>query len=255
MSTSLPSIPPGNGRHPILMVSISAHRLADSAAFYQRVFGWTTQPVAHGILGAQGPAGPYVTLRADTPEGFPGVVPFLAVDDVTLGLKSVEAHGGRTEKAPWTVPMAGTLARFADPGGTLYGLMAPATRWEVPVLPVPFGGNPKPPAGAVCSIEMYAADGHAAAGFFAALFGWGTAETMPQYVMFDPGAGLSGVFQSHTPTLPALAYIYVADVAATLAEIDAAGGKRTAEPMSAPGMGTFGYFTDPSGTHMGLIGP
>jgi hypothetical protein len=38
-------------------------------------------------------------------------------------------------------------------------------------------------------------------------------------------------------------------------EIEAAGGKRTADPMSAPGMGTFGYFTDPSGTHMGPIGP
>jgi hypothetical protein len=25
--------------------------------------------------------------------------------------------------------------------------------------------------------------------------------------------------------------------------------------MSAPGLGTFGYFTDPSGTQMGLIGP
>ena len=78
---------------------------------------------------------------------------------------------------------------------------------------------------------------------------------MPQYLAFDPGAGIGGVFQSHTPSLPAVAYIYVTDVAAKLAEIDAAGGKRMCEPMAMPGLGCFGYFTDPSGTSMGLIGP
>ncbi len=45
------------------------------------------------------------------------------------------------------------------------------------------------------------------------------------------------------------------DVAAKLAALEEAGGKRLAEPMSAPGMGTFGYLTDPSGTALGLIGP
>jgi predicted enzyme related to lactoylglutathione lyase len=55
--------------------------------------------------------------------------------------------------------------------------------------------------------------------------------------------------------LPAVAYIYVADVGKTLAEIEAAGGKRTADPMPIPGTATFGYFSDPSGTNMGLIGP
>ena len=121
-------------------------------------------------------------------------------------------------------------------------------------MPVPFGENPKPPAGAICSLEMYAATGVAAAACFGEQFGWGTLETMPQYRSFDPGAGLGGVFQSHTPSPSALAYIYVTDVATKLNEIDAAGGRRTAEPMSAPGMGTFGYFTDPSGTNLGLIG-
>ncbi len=76
----------------------------------------------------------------------------------------------------------------------------------------------------------------------------------PEYTAFDPGAGVGGVFQSHTPTLPAVAYIFVAHVAEMLDAIDAAGGKRTSEAMSIPGLGCFGYFTDPSGTNMGLIG-
>jgi len=77
---------------------------------------------------------------------------------------------------------------------------------------------------------------------------------MPHFMAFDAGASIGGVFQSHTPAMPAVAYIYVADVGATLSEIDAAGGKRMGEPMRMPGMGCFGYFTDPSGTSMGLIG-
>ena len=78
---------------------------------------------------------------------------------------------------------------------------------------------------------------------------------MPPYVAFDPGAGIGGVFQSHTPALPAVAYIYVDDAVATLTAIDAAGGSRLGDAMSMPGMGTFGYFKDPSGSSMGLIGP
>jgi predicted enzyme related to lactoylglutathione lyase len=78
---------------------------------------------------------------------------------------------------------------------------------------------------------------------------------MPQYIAFDPGTGVGGVFQSHTPALPAVAYVYAADVAAKLAEIEAAGGRRLGEPMRMPGAGCFGYFQDPSGTSMGLIGP
>ena len=102
---------------------------------------------------------------------------------------------------------------------------------------------------------MYAADGAETARFFSELFGWGTRATMSQYMAFDPGASVAGVFQSHTPAMPAVAYIYVTDVGTKLTAIETAGGKRMGEPMRIPGMGCFGYFKDPSGTSMGLIGP
>jgi len=151
--------------------------------------------------------------------------------------------------------MVGKLARFKDVSGTMYGLMEALAPGDMPRMPMPLGSHPKPPAGAICSLEMYAADGAETARFFGELFGWGTLATMPQYTAFDPGAGIGGVFQSHTPATPAVAYIYAADVGAKLTEIDAAGGKRMGEPMRIPGMGCFGYFKDPSGTAMGLIGP
>ena len=60
---------------------------------------------------------------------------------------------------------------------------------------------------------------------------------------------------SATPQATAMPYLYANDVVAKIAEVVAAGGQKVGEPMSMPGMATFGYFLDPSGTAVGLIGP
>ncbi len=254
MGTALPPIPKGNGQHPVVMAAIAANDLAASTAFYRTVFGWPLMQVSPDIASAALPAGPMVTLRAKTPDGFQGVVPFIAVANVEAALQQVVGAGATIERAPWQAPMIGTLARFTDPSGTIYGLASPTAGAPIPHVPAPFGDAPKPPTGAVCSLEMHAGDLDAAAQFFGSQFGWGTFPTMPQYLMFDAGAGIGGVFQSHTPASRGVAYIYAASVAGTLDAIDAAGGKRMGEAMAMPGMATFGYFSDPSGTMMGLIG-
>lgn len=254
MSDLIPATPVGTGKHPISLVVISANDRAGSSAFYSRLFGWRTQEMSAQLTGVVPPAGPRAALRSDVPAAFPGMVPYIGVPDVDAMLARVVAAGGAIERASWSIPMVGRLARFKDPSGTLYGLTDALTPDGSPRMPAPFGSNPQPPAGAICALEMYAAEGKAA-GFFGDLFGWGTLATMPQYSTFDPGAGVTGVFQAHTPSLPALAYIYATDVEARIAEIEAAGGKRLGDPMRMPGMACFGYFTDPSGTTMGLIGP
>jgi predicted enzyme related to lactoylglutathione lyase len=255
MSFEMPSVPAGSGKFPVTLVVISATNLADSGAFYAKVFGWHLQPMSSELTGVMTPAGPTVALRASIPVGFPGIVPYIGVSDLDATLARVVTAGGTVEKAAWKVPMVGTLARFKDAAGTIYGLTDAMVPVAMPRIEMPFGPNPRPPAGAICSLEMYAADGAVAAAFFGELFGWSSLETMPHFMAFDPGAGIGGVFQSHTPAVPAVAYIYANDVAATLAEIDAAGGTRMGEPMRMPGMGCFGYFKDPSDTAMGLIGP
>jgi predicted enzyme related to lactoylglutathione lyase len=254
MSQELPVVPAGSGKHPIPLVVLSANRLSESRAFYTALFGWEMLPLSSELVIGAAPTGPTVSLRANTPDGFPGVIPFISVPDVVAALESIVAAGGAIERAPWNVPMAGTVARFKDPSGTIYGLMNATALSEMPRVPMPLGSNPKPAPNTICSLEMYAADHVVAARFFGDVFGWSTLETMPHYLAFDPGASIGGVFQGHTPTMRAVAYIYVPDVAAKLSEIDAAGGKRMGEPMQIPGTGTFGYFTDPSGTNMGLIG-
>lgn len=247
--------PSGNGRHPIVLVVFAANDLAASTAFYRSVFGWQLQPVSPELTAIVAPAGAAAALRANVPAGFPGTVPYIRVDNVEQALARITAGGASVERAPWQLPMVGTLARFHDPGGTLYGLTDTLPPAPLQPMPIPLGSNPKPPAGALCSLEMFARDGAATAAFFAEQFGWGTQPTMPQYVAWHPGAGAGGVFQSHTPSLPAVAYVYAADVDATMHVIEREGGKRIGDPGRVPGAGCFGYFTDPSGTTVGLIGP
>ena len=255
MSFNMPSVPEGSGQHAITLVVVSANNLAASSAFYAKIFGWQFQSMSAELAGFVASAGPTGALRSNVPAGFPGMVPYIHVPNVDAMLARITAAGGAIERAAWTIPGVGKLARFKDPSGTIYGLTDAVSPGPTPRIPMPIGSNPKPPAGTLCSIEMHAADGVAAARFFGELFGWGTLETLPQYMAFDPGAGVGGVFQSHTPTLPAMAYIYATDVAAKLIEIEAAGGKRMGEPMRIPGIACFGYFKDPSDTSMGLIGP
>jgi len=255
MGFEMPTVPRGSGEHPIAMVVVTANKLPDSSTFYARLFGWQLQPFSAELAGVVAPGGPTAALRANVPTGFPGMVPYIRVSDVEAMLSRIVAASGTIERPPWNLPGVGKLARFKDPAGTIYGLTDALTPGGFPHVPMPLGSNPRPPAGAICSLEMYAADGAAAGRFFGELFDWGTLATMPQYMAFDPGAGVGGVFQSHTPAMPAVAYIYATDVGAKLNEIEAAGGKRLGEPMRMPGAGCFGYFTDPSGTSMGLIGP
>lgn len=253
MSDAFPQVPPGSGQHPVLMIVVAANDLAASTAFYAKLLGCLAMPMGAEVSVLIPAAGPGLTLRSNNLPGFPGVVPFIGVPKVEAALEKSVAAGATVEKAPWQIPMVGTLARFRDASGTLWGL-SDAGGSRPAHVPMPFGSNPKPAAGTVCSLEMYAADGAAAAKWFGGQFGWGSLATMPQFMAFDPGAGIGGVFQSHTPTLPAVAYFYVDDVVATLAKIESSGGQRVGDPMAMPGMATFGYFKDPSGTTMGLIG-
>ncbi len=254
MSIEMPRVPKGSGKHPIVLVVVAANNMDESRAFYTKLFGWQMHPMSDELTVVIAPAGPTVTLRSNVPDGLRGMVPFIGVADVNAAIEGVVAAGGEID-CTWISPIVGKLARFKDPSGTIYGLSTAMPPVEMPHLVMPVGSNPKPPPGTICHLEMYCSNVAAAARFFGELFGWGTLETMPQYTAFDPGAGVGGIFQSHTPAMPAVAYIYVPDVAAKLSEIEASGGKRTAELMPIPGVACFGYFKDPSGTSMGLIGP
>lgn len=255
MSPEMPKVPPGSGRHPVPVVVLCANDLAASTDFYAKLLGCQVLPMGNELRMLLPASGPALALRSNNPEGAQATVPFVGVKDVEAALAKLVGSGSTVEREPWSLPMVGTLARFRDPSGTVWGLTTAQPLGTPPPVPMPFGTNPKPRANTICSLEMYAADGGAAGRYFGEHFGWGALPTMPQFVAFDPGAGIGGVFQSHTPALPALAYLWVEDVHATIAGVEARGGTKVGEPMAMPGMATFGYFKDPSGTTTGLIGP
>jgi predicted enzyme related to lactoylglutathione lyase len=252
----MPAIPPGSGEHPICLTVITASNLESSSKFYSELFAWTITPLSAEVAVVQTTAGQAAALRTGLPEGYPSAVPFVKVDSVDALVVSSLGMGFTLDKEKWSAPNVGTMARVKAPSGVVYGFIEPEVQLvPTEALPSPFGAGPKPPVGSICAIELHSSNFPFAAQYIKDNFGWGSAETMPQYMGFDTGAGYSGVFQGHTPTLPVVAYIYVEDVAAKLTELEAAGGQRIGEPMSMPGFATFLYFTDPSGTTMGLIGP
>jgi predicted enzyme related to lactoylglutathione lyase len=102
-------------------VVISANNAAASGDFYTRLFGWQLQKMSAELTGVMTPAGPTAALRSGVPEGFPGMVPYIQVPDVAAMLERVVAAGASGEKAAWSIPGVGTLARFTDPSGTIYG--------------------------------------------------------------------------------------------------------------------------------------
>ena len=88
------------------------------------------------------------------------------------------------------------------------------------------------------------------AAFYEKIFGWTAG---PGGVVSVPVSGplLSGTLR--TDPAAKVIYIGVPDVAATLEEIAAAGGKVVAPKFEVKGVVVLGLFTDPAGNSMGLV--
>lgn len=250
----MPETPKGSGEHPLVWFDISAPDLAASKEFYSSVFGWEMHPVSDDKCLFSTPAGPPGELNTSPVEGQQST-PYIFAKDIDSAISAVEAAGCVISQPKTAVGEWGHTALFVDSAGTTWGISNMAAELPVPHIPTVFGDGPKPPAGALCSVEMYGGDLDKTRDLFGNVFGWGTLGTMPQYMAFDPGAGIAGVFQGHTAVAKSMPYIWVDDVNAAYEKLEAAGGKRMCEAGAMPGMGTFGYFFDPSGTGMGLIGP
>jgi len=70
---------------------------------------------------------------------------------------------------------------------------------------------------------------------------------------FVPGNGPDLGATIRSDPKETLFYVGVEDVTATLAEIEAAGGKTDVPRFEVPGVAVLGLFFDPAGNHMGLV--
>jgi len=106
-------------------LEIPATDLRQSAAFYEKVFGWNirhregSHPSFDDATGNV--SGAWVTGRAISRE--PGLLPYIWVDQIDATLALVAAHGGEVVKAPHLdAPGGEWIATFRDPAGNLIGL-------------------------------------------------------------------------------------------------------------------------------------
>jgi predicted enzyme related to lactoylglutathione lyase len=108
----------------------------------------------------------------------------------------------------------------------------------------------------VVHFEIGCKDKETTSAFYANVFGW----TIDAGPMGTIGTGSADGIQGHIAALGhephqfTHFYIETDDVAATLAQVEAAGGKTVVPPIPIPG-GTFAWFSDVEGNTVGLWKP
>jgi hypothetical protein len=109
----------------------------------------------------------------------------------------------------------------------------------------------------IAHIEIPAANPNAVGTFYSDVFGWKIGiNPEHNYMTFQSEGGLRGGFPGPSePTYQPdrlLVYLTTDDIDATLAAIEAHGGKTVVSKTEIPHVGWWAIFTDPAGNHIGL---
>jgi predicted enzyme related to lactoylglutathione lyase len=115
----------------------------------------------------------------------------------------------------------------------------------------------------IVHIEIPAVSPGAAGKFYSDVFGWKVeADPTYNYVQFQAEGGPGGGFvkpKEDTPVLykpdSLLVFLGTDDIDATLATIEAHGGKTVLPKTEIPQIGWWAAFTDPTGNRLGLFTP
>lgn len=108
----------------------------------------------------------------------------------------------------------------------------------------------------VIHFEIGCKDKAATSAFYSNVFGWSIDPGPMGAINTNSPDGIPGHIAAlgHEPHQFTHFYIHTDDVAATLAQIEAAGGKTIVPPVPIP-TGTFAWFADPEGNTVGLWKP
>ena len=99
----------------------------------------------------------------------------------------------------------------------------------------------------VVHFEMPYENAERVARFYRTAFGWDT-----QLMGADINGGFFGKSADKPMQYPSVV-ISVADIAASMAKVNSAGGKVLGEPMNIPGVGRYVSFVDPEGNRVSLL--
>jgi predicted enzyme related to lactoylglutathione lyase len=110
----------------------------------------------------------------------------------------------------------------------------------------------------ICHVDFSANDSAAAGQFYSEVFGWKTQQPpgFEGYTMFQAGDGPGGGFAQvgeNTQVGTVTVYVATDDINASLAKIEANGGKTVMPKSPIPGIGSMALFTDPTGNTVGLF--
>ncbi len=109
----------------------------------------------------------------------------------------------------------------------------------------------------IVHVEFSARNLQAAGEFYHQLFGWNI-QSIPEmhYVTYEADPGPRGGFAEVDGNMykagDVIIYVATDDIEASLAKAEALGGKIVAHKTEIPGVGWFGFFTDPTGNRIGL---
>lgn len=240
--------------------------VADAAAFYGAVIGWTTHDAGpeHGGYNILNAGDIMVGGLMPMPQpvrdagGRPSWMGYVNTDDVDAMAARVTAAGGSVHRPASDIPDTGRFAVVADPQGAAFTLFQPN-----PGAPATLPPDRTP--GRVGWHELHAAAWEPAFAFYAGLFGWTKTDAvdmgpMGTYQTFAtaPGGAMAGGMMTKTDAVPAPLWLYyfnVADINAAAARVKAEAGQVVHGPMPVPGGQWIAQCIDRQGVLFALVAP
>jgi predicted enzyme related to lactoylglutathione lyase len=240
-------------------VELRTHDQKAALAFYQEVFGWSSQveaPETAEYVMCTVRDLPVAAIASAEAMGTTPAPPtmwttYLAADDADATERAVTAQGGGVLLAATDVGEYGRTLVASDPSGAVFGVWQPLKSFGARLVNEP---------GSLIWSELNTRDVDAAGAFYRAVFGVGFSPmpNMPDYFVMDvvgrPVGGMQFLGESFPPGEPShwMAYFSVADTDRTVRAVVRGGGSliRPAFDIAA---GRMAVLQDPQGGRFSVI--
>ncbi len=252
------------GAGTFIWIELITPDIETATPFYAALLGWDIREVE------MGPIGTYSMIhvngraiggfdRSDGSAAGPHWLPYIEVPDtVEAASEAAVAAGGDIIRAAQDIPGVGRGALLADPEGALFMAFEDLPENKGVDAPVDW----PPPLGAVSWYAVGSSDGHTAARFYSAVFGYDAVDspqagTPDDYLVLKTGETMHAGIMTHGGTMPSqwLLYFTVADIGAARAQAAELGAQIATPVMTIPEIGKMGGLVDPTGALVFLHQP
>ncbi len=238
--------------HDVFQVEIRTRDLGRAVAFYGAIFDWKIYPSGAAYALVDAGAMPVIGILQVPDARFPlGWCTNVLVEDCQAAADRAVELGGAMGVPRVEIPRSGAYTGTFDPWGNELYFWQPFA----PGRPHLKGSGANP----IAYLEIASPDIKAAIAYYAALVGWSFWSVVfaDNYALTEGcglgrGVGMQGVGPGNHGVVH---YVQVADLAATLAKVRAAGGAVRVEPTAFVGEGRYAIVEDLDGNRLGLLEP